>query len=66
MLEDGLAGYIQPPGGGSIVFAQFIDMPIASPTALMTVANAVDEAMGEIATAVFSSRQSGIPKEEQR
>jgi hypothetical protein len=32
-----------------------MDMGIASPAALMTVANVVDEAMGEIATAVYES-----------
>jgi D-alanyl-D-alanine carboxypeptidase/D-alanyl-D-alanine-endopeptidase (penicillin-binding protein 4) len=55
MLEAALAGYIRPPDGGWIVFAQFMDMPIASPTALGPVANAVDDAMGEIATAVYES-----------
>lgn len=55
LLEAGLVGYIQPPDGKWIAFAQFMDMPIASPAALMTVADVVEEAMGEIATAVFES-----------
>jgi len=55
LLEAGLVGYIQLPDGGWITFAQFMNMPIASPAVLMTVADVVEEAMGEIATAVFES-----------
>ncbi len=54
-IDAGLAGYIQPPDGRWIAFAEFMDMGIASTAALMTVANVVDEAMGEIATAIYES-----------
>jgi D-alanyl-D-alanine carboxypeptidase/D-alanyl-D-alanine-endopeptidase (penicillin-binding protein 4) len=53
LLEAGLVGYIQSPDRGWIAFAQLMDMPISSPAALTSTANVVEEAMGEIATAVF-------------
>lgn len=56
LLEAGLVGYIQPPDGGWVAFAQFMDMPISSPAVLTNTADMVGEAMGEIATAVFKSR----------
>jgi hypothetical protein len=33
-----------------------MDMPVASPTALMQAAGVVAEAMGEVATAVYTSQ----------
>ena len=66
VLQAALAGYIQPPDGGWIAFARFMDMPIPSPTTAMTVANAVEEAMGEISRAVFESQQDGVHEEMQR
>lgn len=53
LLEAGLVGYIQLPDGEWIAFAQFMNMPISSPAALTGAADMVEEAMGEIASAVF-------------
>jgi D-alanyl-D-alanine carboxypeptidase/D-alanyl-D-alanine-endopeptidase (penicillin-binding protein 4) len=53
VIDKALAGYIQSPDGGWIAFAEFMDMGISSPAALMPVADAVGEAMGAIAAAVY-------------
>lgn len=53
LIEKALAGYIRPPDGCWIAFAEFMDMGISSPAALMPVADAVGEAMGTIAAAAY-------------
>lgn len=55
LLEAALAGYIQVPDGRWLAFAEFMNMPITSPGEVMTEGNVADEAMGEIATAVYES-----------
>ena len=54
MLDKALAGFIQPPNGPWIVFAQFMDMSVTSAD-FNTVASPVTEAMGQIVTAVYES-----------
>jgi serine-type D-Ala-D-Ala carboxypeptidase/endopeptidase (penicillin-binding protein 4) len=54
VVDKALAGFIQPPNGRWIVFAQFMDMSATSAD-FNTVASTVTEAMGEIATAVYQS-----------
>jgi D-alanyl-D-alanine carboxypeptidase/D-alanyl-D-alanine-endopeptidase (penicillin-binding protein 4) len=56
ILQAGLAGFLQAPDGDWVVFAQFMDMPVASPAALMQAADVVAEAMGEVTTAVYTSQ----------
>lgn len=53
LIDKALAGYIRPPDGCWIAFAEFMDMGISSPAALMPVADTVGEAMGAIAAAVY-------------
>lgn len=53
VLDAALAGFIQLPDRRWMAFAEFMNMPISSPAGAMTAGNVADEAMGEIATAVY-------------
>lgn len=51
----GLAGYVRLPGGRQLVFAEFMEIPIASPAATAKIFELAGKALGEIVTAVYES-----------
>lgn len=60
-VHKALAGYLRLPGGRTIVFAVFVNVPIASPEAARELTRLAGEALGEIATAVYASLSSTTP-----
>jgi serine-type D-Ala-D-Ala carboxypeptidase/endopeptidase (penicillin-binding protein 4) len=53
VLDAALAGFIQLPDGRWMAFAEFMNVAISSPADATAAGNVADEAMGEIATAVY-------------
>jgi PBP4 family serine-type D-alanyl-D-alanine carboxypeptidase len=59
VLDAALAGFIRLPDRRWETFAEFMNMPVASPAGAMSAGNVADEAMGDIATAVYESTRYG-------
>ena len=59
VLDAALAGFVRRPDRRWVTFAEFMNMPVASPADAMSAGNVADEAMGDIATAVYESTHHG-------
>jgi PBP4 family serine-type D-alanyl-D-alanine carboxypeptidase len=55
VLDAALAGFIRLPDRRWATFAELMSMPVASPADAMSAGNVADEAMGDIATAIYES-----------
>ena len=59
VLDAALAGFIRLPDLRWVTFAEFMTMPVVSPADAMPAGNVADEAMGDIATAIYESTHHG-------